>query len=109
MPSPSTMLTGLGALLMLHSAYSCLHYRSLLMDLDLQDAFAIPPADVYLEVGISFTILLLSQLMGAGSFQSVEIISGETRRPLKAPMYRTRDFDVYAHRCKPVVSKAKAS
>jgi hypothetical protein len=85
---------------MLHSAYSCLHYRSMLMDLDLQDSFAIPPADVYIEVGISFMALLVGQLMGAGSFQSVEIMSGEKRRPLKAPMYRTRDFDLYAHRCK---------
>ena len=99
MPSPSSILTGLGALCMVHAAYSCLHYRSILLDLDLEGNFAIPPVDVYVEVGISFMVLLLGQLAGAGSFQSVEVFA-KGHRPLVAPVYRTRDFDIYENRLK---------
>jgi hypothetical protein len=99
MPSLASLLTGFGSVLMVHAAYSCLHYRSILQDLDLEESFAIPPADVYIEVGISFGVLLLGQLLGAGTFQSVEVFA-KHRRPLVAPVYRTRDFDIYEHRSK---------
>jgi hypothetical protein len=99
MPSFSSILGGLGVVFMLHAAYSCLHYRSILQDLDLEENFTIPPVDVYAEVALSFTMLLVGQLLGAGSFQSVEIFdTGVGRRPLVAPVYRSRDFDIYANR-----------
>lgn len=88
---------------MLHAAYSCLHYRSILQDLDLEESFAIPPMDVYAEVGISFAVLLIGQLLGAGSFQTVDVFAKD-HRPLVAPMYRTRDFDIYENRAKVIKS-----
>jgi hypothetical protein len=103
MPSFSSLPTGLGFLLMIHAAYSCLHYRSILKDLDLEESFAIPPMDVYVEVGISFAALLLGQLWGVGSFQSVDVFA-KSHRPLVAPVYRTRDFDIYEHRSKVIKS-----
>jgi hypothetical protein len=109
MPS---ILTWTGSLLMLHAAFSCLHYRSILSDLDLDDTadadhrFPIPPMDVVAEVGIAFFIVLLGELTTIGSFQPVEVITtsksaaGTQRRPFQAPAYRSRDFDIYAKRGK---------
>ena len=89
---------------MLHAAYSCLHFRSMLQDLDLDETISIPPMDVYIEVSASFIILMLSELIGSGKMQQVEVAvkstSGPKRRPLQAPAYRTRDFDIYEHRGK---------
>ena len=87
---------------MLHGAYSCLHYRGILQDLDLEDSesFSIPPADVKLEVGIAFGLILLGELLNVGLMQPVEVISATKRKPLQAPPYRTRDFDIYANRSK---------
>jgi hypothetical protein len=103
MTSFPSLLTILGSLLFLHAAYSCLHYRSILQDLDLEETFSIPPVDVYVEVGAAFVILMLSELMGAGSFQPVEVnvkVGQPKRRPLMAPTYKTREFDIYANRAK---------
>lgn len=103
MPSLSSLLTGLGTLLMMHAAYSCLHYRNMLQDLDLEGSYAIPPMDVYVEVAISFLFLLLGQLSAVGSFQSVEVFA-KNHRPVVAPLYRTRDFDIYENRGKVIKS-----
>lgn len=103
MPSLSSLLTGLGTLLMMHAAYSCLHYRNMLQDLDLEGSYAIPPMDVYVEVAISFLVLLLGQLSAIGSFQSVEVFA-KNHRPVVAPLYRTRDFDIYENRGKVIKS-----
>jgi hypothetical protein len=113
MPS---FLTWIGSLLMLHAAFSCLHYRSILSDLDLDEStadadyrFPIPPMDVVAEVGIAFFIVLLGELATIGSLQPVEVIttsksggngSSKQRRPFQAPAYRSRDFDIYAKRGK---------
>ena len=72
------------------------------MDLDLEDTFRIPPFDIYVEVGLAFCILLLSQMIHVGSLQSVEVGKGgaDKHRPLKAPAYITRDFDIYEYRCR---------
>ena len=108
MPS---ILTWIGSLLMLHGAYSCLHYRGILQDLDLEDSesYPIPPKDVTIEVSIAFIALLLGELLSAGKLQPVEVISKnpsksssnhEQRKPLQAPTYLNRDFDIYANRGK---------
>lgn len=99
----------MGAVIMMHAAYSCMHYRSILQDLDLQDdpTYTIPPLDVYIEIAVSFGMILLGELIGIGSLQSVDIIASATkRRPLVAPAYRTRDFDIYFNRSKVVMSKS---
>mmetsp|Transcript_7918 Transcript_7918/g.15390 ORF Transcript_7918/g.15390 Transcript_7918/m.15390 type:complete len:139 (+) Transcript_7918:173-589(+) len=124
MPSTAFFLKGAGALFMVHAAYSCMHYRSLLQDMDLlltdgdgvidadlaaaesstaestttTMAMMIPPLDVYAELGLAFALLLLGELIGMGPLQSVEL--GSSSKPLAAPSYRTRDFDVYSNRSK---------
>ena len=100
----ASLLTALGSLLMAHAAYSTLHYRSILQDLgDVQEP--IPPLDVYVEVILSFLLLLIGQMVGAGKLQPVELLAkdgsaGSSRVPLVAPAYRTRKFDIYEHRGK---------
>ncbi len=98
MASLSSLLTTVGALLMAHAAYSTLHFRSILQDLgDVQEP--IPPLDVYIEVALSFTMLLVGELMAAGSLQSADVFA-KNRKPLVAPQYRTRNFDIYEYRSK---------
>jgi hypothetical protein len=97
-------LTVLGWVLMTHAAYSCLHYRGILLDYDLQESVSIPPMDVYFEVGAAFFSLLFGEILGSGSLQSVEVLGTLNRRPLVAPAYKTRDFDIYENRAK-VLSK----
>ena len=131
--SISFFLKGTGAILMLHAAYSCMHYRSILQDLDLvatsslgsdgqqhqdetetssssSETMMIPPIDVYIEVVIAFLLILLGELYGIGSLQSVElVVSAENevkRKSLVAPAYRTRDFDIYNNRSKALLHRA---
>ena len=130
MPSISFLLKGTGALLMLHAAYSCMHYRSILMDLDLldstttassssvsettaaSDTVAVPPMDVYIELALAFGLLLLGELLGMGPLQSVELLStsssGISHKPLVAPAHKTRDFDIYSNRSKILLHRATA-
>jgi len=136
--SISFFLKGTGAVLMLHAAYSCMHYKSILQDLDLvsgsdgqQDGTTgeteattsseassetteitmhmIPPIDVYIEVAVAFILILLGELIGIGSLQSVELTTSEEnqvkRKPLAAPAYRTRDFDIYSNRSKALLHR----
>ena len=130
--SISFFLKGTGAILMLHAAYSCMHYRSILQDLDLvatsssgsdgqhqdetetssssSETMMIPPIDVYIEVVIAFLLILLGELYGIGSLQSVElVVSAEEnevkRKSLVAPAYRTRDFDIYNNRSKALLHR----
>jgi hypothetical protein len=130
--SISFFLKGTGAILMLHAAYSCMHYRSILQDLDLvatsssgsdgqhqdetetssssSETMMIPPLDVYIEVVVAFLLILLGELYGIGSLQSVElVVSAENevvkRKSLVAPAYRTRDFDIYNNRSKALLHR----
>ena len=133
--SISFFLKGTGAILMLHAAYSCMHYRSILQDLDLvttsssgsgsdgqhpdetetssssSETMMIPPIDVYIEVVVAFVLILLGELYGIGSLQSVElVVSAENenevkRKSLTAPAYRTRDFDIYNTRSKALLHR----
>ena len=80
---------------MAHAAYSTLHFRSILQDLgDVNEP--IPPLDVYIELGLSFVLLLVGELMATGSLQSADVFA-PNRKPLAAPLYRTRKFDIYLH------------
>lgn len=100
MPSVSALLTFFGSLLLAHAAYSTLHFRSILQDLgDVSEP--IPPFDVYVELGVSFAMILVGQLVGAGSLQSVDVFA-PNRKPLVAPQWRTRDFDIYEFRSKQI-------
>ena len=103
MPSFSTLLTGIGAILMAHAAYSTLHFRSILQDLGDVDE-PIPPMDVYIEISISLFLVLVGQLMGAGTMQSVDVFA-KNHRMLAAPAYKTRKFDIYTHRKKTKTTK----
>lgn len=116
------LLTATGTLVLIHAAYSCLHYRSLLQDLEdslvetpvtaLLDSTSsstqqqqqherIPPTDVWIEVIAGFLILLLAELTRSALVPvSNDTKSKVKKRPIMAPAYRSRDFDIYAHRCK---------
>jgi Membrane magnesium transporter len=105
----SVFLSSAGAVLLLHAAYSCMHYRSILQDLDLNDdpSYSIPPVDVYVEVAVSFGMIVLGELIGMGSLQPVDIFaSSKKRKPLMAPAHRTRDFDLYCNRSKAAIFKS---
>mmetsp|Transcript_29554 Transcript_29554/g.48766 ORF Transcript_29554/g.48766 Transcript_29554/m.48766 type:complete len:97 (-) Transcript_29554:197-487(-) len=87
--SSSSLMTFTGVILILHSAFSCLHYRGLV--LDLQSA-VIPPLDVKVEVALGFLLTLAGQILGVGPLRA--IVGGKKR----VPQYVTRDFDHYQHR-----------
>jgi Membrane magnesium transporter len=111
MPSLSLFLSVTGVVLMLHSAYSCMHYRSLLQDMDLlqdnnNNKYPIPPMDVYVEVALSFVMILLGELLSMGKLQSVDVFSTSKRQPLMAPPYRSRDFDIYNNRSRVLLQKS---
>lgn len=110
--SGNSILTTVGCLLIIHSAYSCLHYRSLALVADLTDTSS-PPVDVIIEVILGFVTCLVGQLM-CGPFHRVRVTGGpllgglpktkaggdSTHRYIQgeivAPVYRTRDFDLFS-------------
>jgi hypothetical protein len=136
--SSSTFLLTTGTALLLHAAYSCLHYRLLVRDL--QDSgvlimetsdgphaatdaslsshegtggasFAslspsLPPWDVWMEISLAFLTILLSEFCRSGSSLQTVTTSKDNkqqqpqyaRRAMAAPLYRSRDFDIYAGR-----------
>jgi len=104
----NSLITTIGVMLILHSAYSCLQYRSLALIADLSDTSS-PPLDVIIEVFLGFIICLVGQLM-CGQFHQVRVSSGsllgsipkssDRRREIIAPSYRTRDFDLFNTRMK---------
>ena len=93
--SKSSIVTTIGVTLILHSAYSCLHYRSLAKVADIPDTSS-PPVDVVIEVILAFGLCLLGQLM-CGTFHQVKVSSKDGKRKVEivAPAYRTRDFDLF--------------
>ena len=106
MPSPSTILSGLGVLLLFHSAYSALQYRSILLSaVDIPEHLNPdrPPLDAIVEVIAAFGLCLLGQLLSE-SFQGVRATTSSAgtkkggRKAMSstsAPAYKTRDFDLY--------------
>lgn len=61
----------------------------------LLDNAADVPQDVIIETFIAFGIILLAELTRQGS--NLQPVMGK-KRPLMAPLYRTRDFDIYTTR-----------
>lgn len=102
MPTIPTLLTTVGCLFLLHAAFSCLHYRGLLEEfgVDLQGR-AVPPLDVMIEAVIGWSMCLVGQLTTVGPLRPT-VTTGNKRTSLLAPMYMTRDFDVYNHRIKAI-------
>jgi len=102
--SGKSTITTIGVLLILHSTYSCLHYRSLALAADLSDTSS-PPADVIFEVFLGFAVCLVGQLM-CGPFHKVRaggfLLGSIHKRSAEiiAPAYRTRDFDLFTTRAK---------
>jgi hypothetical protein len=94
--SLSLLLNGIGVVLLLHAAYSCLHFRNLVADLELSD-LQIPPLDVVLECASGFLLLLMSQIF-VSTTQLIPIRVTLQTKSLVAPAYRTRDFDIYSNR-----------
>ena len=115
----STSCTMTGTLLLLHAAYSCLHFKALLQELDIsidaddEGRRRVPPPDVIVECALGLVVMFVGQLLQSGgawqpcvttsssssaTASATGKSSGIQRRPLAAPAYKTRDFDVYADR-----------
>jgi len=78
-------ITILGGLLLLHAAYSTVHYRTL-------SATVTPPADVIIEVSIGFLLALLG---------SISSLSLKDVREAGVAAFVGRDFDTFNHRQRP--------
>ncbi len=100
----ANITTCIGLLLVCHSAYSCLHYRSLELVVDRGGGSTIssrgmngtsaPPMDVILEVFVGFLLCLCGQLVSIGPLVEINK-SSSTTKPIVAPMYKSRVFDIY--------------
>mmetsp|Transcript_3286 Transcript_3286/g.7208 ORF Transcript_3286/g.7208 Transcript_3286/m.7208 type:complete len:112 (-) Transcript_3286:244-579(-) len=102
MLSISALLSGFGVFLVLHSAYSALQYRTILLSArDVPDGLNPdrPPADAVLEVLFAFGLCLVGQL-SSETFLSVKTTTARGGRTASsvAPAYKSRDFDIYATR-----------
>ena len=108
--SVSSLVPQLGIVLVLHSAYSCLHYRWILSQSSLADVHeasyndSSPPRDVVIECLAGFLLCLLGELMNKSHFLP---IVGENRKDLTAPLHRTREFDLFSTRASIVAAKLK--
>ena len=105
--SASTILLFIGSMLVLHAAYSCLLYRELVTDLEESgqipsEAFVSTPSlpvDVLVELLVAFGLILCAELTRSGS--GLQPVTSQTRKkPMMAPCYVSRDFDVYTTRGK---------
>lgn len=103
--SASNILLFIGSVLVLHAAYSCLHYRELLTDLEESGQImlagtvvsSVPPLDVLIELFLAFGLILGAELMRKGS--GLQPVTSQTRKKrLVAPSYVSRDFDIYSTR-----------
>ena len=110
MPQSLRLLTPLGIIVLLHSAYSCLHYRSIISSSALEDFLLekgynelSPPKDIVIEVILGFLFCLFGQVSAAGNFLPVV---GTGRIELRAPAYVSRDFDLFCTRAR-IVADAK--
>jgi len=99
----SSLLFSTGTLVLLHAAYSCLHFREIVKDLEeSEDVFVeprIPPLDVIVEVAIGFFLILVAELTRDGS-RLQPITKTSAQRPMMAPPYKSREYDVYSTRGK---------
>ena len=111
----NSTLTTIGVILILHSTYSCLQYRSLALAADIPDTSS-PPIDVTIEVLLGFIICLVGQLscgqfhqvrrgvasgsMLLGKIEPQNSVSNQLKGEIIAPAYRTRDFDLFTTRMK---------
>jgi len=90
----------LGVILILHSAYSCLHYRTILLSaynvVDLPSTYSplSPPKDVVIECFIGFILCLTSQLASI-TLHPIKVASQGSSHELRAPLHRSRDFDLF--------------
>ena len=100
----SQLLSITGAVLLIHAAYSCMTYRELVQELQESGASNVPdpetpPLDVLVEVAIGFLALLVAEFTRQGSMLR-PIQSYQNKFPLAAPVYKTREFDIYTTRGK---------
>lgn len=113
-PSLSKSMFVVGTVLLVHAAYSCSHWRELVQEVEESSvdetaiASKLPamPTDVWIEVALGFASVLFSELSRGGS--TLRPIAGNNKttkakgspEPLMAPIYVTRDFDIYSTRAK---------
>ena len=110
--STANGVTLIGFIILLHAAYSCLHFKGLLQELDMEldgGLVRLPPLDVQVECLLALTIVFVGQLLGPGkgTWQPCLTTTSSTgikRRPLAAPAFLSRDFDIYADRSQAVAN-----
>lgn len=125
MVSFSSIIFASGTIVLLHSAYSCVHYRNLLqvydeavsgISTDVMETsdMKIPPNDVLIESMIGFIFILFAELIRPGSNlqPAVAVATKNTtttkkQQPLVAPAYMTRDFDIYHTRTRALYEQKK--
>ena len=98
-----------GSCLLLHAAYSCLHYRELLKDLQDDSGLAtttttlqVPPLDVQWEMWAGWGMILIHELIRSGSALRPTVRNSHTKTSgtIMGALYQTRDFDIYSSRAK---------
>jgi len=89
-------MTIFGVIFILHSAYSCLHYRSLF---DATETPKSPPMDVVIEVLTGFFMCLIGIFGSVGPFVEIKTTAAN-KVVLVSPPHRGRDFDIYSTRGK---------
>ena len=99
-------LTGCGLLLVLHSAYSAVHYKSYMRGKGMTVEANTVPADVAVEVLIGFLMCLVGVTFNQGEFLPVKSsCSGDLKK------YDTLDsrpeFEVFGHRGKYIATRGR--
>lgn len=93
--SPKTILTNIGIALLLHASYYNLNHHSNEVEKIKENT----PFNVLLEVMIGFICCLIGRMIAIGPFLEISA-SSPSKLELVAPVYRTRDFDIFNNRRK---------
>ena len=78
------------------------------MDVEVTDStvYRVPPIDVWIELCLAFGILMVAELTRSGSsLQPVAVVKGAKHKPMTAPPFVSRDFDIYASRSRGFAKK----
>ena len=81
-------ITWVGVLLIVHSAYSFVHYKMLMKSLGNTERATIMPFDVQIEVLLGFLLSLFGVVGASGKLQPAKVTD----------IVSNKDFDVYDHR-----------
>ena len=87
-----------GSLLLLHAAYSTVHYKALVKATPGAELLPMPPSDVYVECALSFALAVLGSLLNAPALRKARAVSDSATKTLDDVLAGTFDFQVFSHR-----------